>query len=164
MAPTRPPLAKMLGDADALVAGRRRVRRDIRRRPPPRLPAESDAAVPRARIATRRLNHDWWVYSFSQLAKADAGVETSSASTVPASGGNDEPDAARGRWSSMSHSIRASPATATAWPCTPRWSTPTSPPGAIGATGDARRREGDDHRGRLGREGYAATSSTTASR
>jgi len=65
----------------------------------PRLPPESDAAVPAARTATRRLARDWWVYSFSQLAKADAstagpGVETASAATVPASGGNDEPDSA----------------------------------------------------------------------
>ena len=60
----------------------------------PRLPPDSDAAVPPARTVARRLSHDWWVYSFSQLARADAGTETSSASTLPASGGNDEPDGA----------------------------------------------------------------------
>jgi len=87
-------LAKMLGDADALEQAGVVFDATYSPQPPPRLPAESDAAVPRARIATRRLNHDWWVYSFSQLAKADAGVETSSASTLPASGGNDEPDTA----------------------------------------------------------------------
>ena len=68
-----------------------------------RLPPDSDAAVPAARTPTRRLAHDWWVYSFSQLAKAtsakaDAGSErggdAASAATVPASGGNDEPDVA----------------------------------------------------------------------
>ena len=64
----------------------------------PRLPPESDAAVPAARVALRRLSHDWWVHSFSQLARADAGIDTAiattSASTLPATGGNDEPDAA----------------------------------------------------------------------
>ena len=58
----------------------------------PRLPPESDAAVPAARKPTRRFARDWWVYSFSQLAKADAGHETASAATLPASGGNDEPE------------------------------------------------------------------------
>ncbi len=87
------PLAKMLRDPEKLAeAG---VVFDLNESPAslPRLPSESDAAVPAARKATRRLSHDWWVYSFSQLSKADAGVETASASTVPASGGNDEPDA-----------------------------------------------------------------------
>jgi exodeoxyribonuclease V beta subunit len=86
------PLATMLGDAAALAAAG--VRLDDRPSPPslPRLPADSDAAIPPARNATRRLSHDWWVYSFSQLAKADAGVEAASAATLPASGGNDEPD------------------------------------------------------------------------
>ncbi len=64
----------------------------------PRLSPESDAAVPPARVPTRGLSHDWWVYSFSQLARADAGIDTvsdtTSAATLPASGGNDEPDAA----------------------------------------------------------------------
>ncbi|GHC03949.1 exodeoxyribonuclease V subunit beta [Thermomonas carbonis] len=87
------PLAKMLGDVDALTnAG---IVFDASRSPDQlaRLPAESDATIPPARSVTRRLSHDWWVYSFSQLAKADAGIETASASTLPASGGNDEPDA-----------------------------------------------------------------------
>jgi len=88
------PLAKMLGDVDALK--RAGIVFDASRSTEPlaRLPADSDAAIPPARVAKRRLSHDWWVYSFSQLAKADAGVETASAATVPASGGNDEPDGA----------------------------------------------------------------------
>jgi exodeoxyribonuclease V beta subunit len=88
------PLAKMLGDVAALThAG---IVFDDSAPPErlPRLPAESDAAIPPARSVTRRFSHDWWVYSFSQLAKADAGIETASAATVPASGGNDEPDGA----------------------------------------------------------------------
>jgi exodeoxyribonuclease V beta subunit len=88
------PLAKMLGDTTALSdAG---IVFDTSRSTEPlaRLPAESDAVIPPARNVTRRLSHDWWVYSFSQLAKADAGIETASAATLPASGGNDEPDGA----------------------------------------------------------------------
>lgn len=87
-------LATMLGDADALQQAGVVFDATYSPQPPPRLPAESDTPVPPARIAVRRLNHEWWVYSFSQLAKADAGVETSSAATLPASGGNDEPEAA----------------------------------------------------------------------
>lgn len=88
------PLAKMLGDVDGLE--RAGIVFDTSRVPEqlPRLPAESDAAIPPARTVTRRLSHDWWVYSFSQLAKADAGIETASAATLPATGGNDEPDGA----------------------------------------------------------------------
>ncbi len=58
----------------------------------PRLPPESDAQVPPARSARPLPPQDWWVHSFSQLARADAGIEAASAATVPASGGNDEPD------------------------------------------------------------------------
>ena len=85
----------MLGDAEALAAAG--IVFDAKTPPSlPRLPAESVAAIPPARNITRRLTHDWWVYSFSQLAKADAGTETvtetASAATLPASGGNDEPE------------------------------------------------------------------------
>ena len=88
------PLHAMLGDAGALAAAG--IVFDARQPPAhlPRLPPESDATVPPARTATRKLTHDWWVYSFSQLARADAGNDITSASTLPASGGNDEPDAA----------------------------------------------------------------------
>ena len=86
------PLARMLGDADALAAAGIA----IDAMPPPaglpRLPPESDAAVANARIAARRIDNDWWVHSFSQLSKADAG-DVAAASTLPASGGNDEPEA-----------------------------------------------------------------------
>ena len=87
------PLAAMLRDADALAAAGIAFDRAPTPQQLPRLSAESDAAIPLARNATRRLSHDWWVYSFSQLATADAGIETASAATLPASGGNDEPDA-----------------------------------------------------------------------
>ena len=58
----------------------------------PRLSPESDAAVPPARTAKSLPPQDWWVHSFSQLARADAGIEMASAATLPASGGNDEPE------------------------------------------------------------------------
>lgn len=85
-------LAPMLGDVEAL----RPAGIALDDAPPPaalpRLPADSDAAVPPARAPARVLRNDWWVYSFSQLAKADAG-DASSAATLPAPGGNDEPEA-----------------------------------------------------------------------
>lgn len=87
------PLAGMLGDADALrTAG---IVFDVSLPPPalPRLPLESDAPVPPARQPARRLDNDWWVYSFSQLARADSGGDTASMATLPAAGGNDEPAA-----------------------------------------------------------------------
>ncbi|MFT3897537.1 MAG: exodeoxyribonuclease V subunit beta [Thermomonas sp.] len=87
------PLANMLGDQATLRAAG--VAFDDAPLPDElaRLPAESEDAVPAARSVSRRLANDWWVYSFSQLSKADAGIETASAATLPASGGNDEPDA-----------------------------------------------------------------------
>ncbi len=88
----RTALAKMLRDVEALARVEGIV---IDADPPrgdlPRLPQENAAEVPVARKAERLLANDWWVYSFSQLAKADAG-DASSSSTLPASGGNDEPD------------------------------------------------------------------------
>ncbi|PNS08793.1 exodeoxyribonuclease V subunit beta [Solilutibacter silvestris] len=86
-------LAKMLRDPAAFAASAGIVF-DARSPSPdlPRLSPATDTTVPPARVATRPLSNDWWVYSFSQLAKADGG-DASSASTLPAGGGNDEPDA-----------------------------------------------------------------------
>ncbi|MBB1061594.1 UvrD-helicase domain-containing protein [Marilutibacter spongiae] len=86
------PAAAMLGDLDAL-ADAPGIVIDTRSPPPilTRLPAESDADVPLARTARRRLDADWWVYSFTQLAHADGGSDASAASTEAASGGQDEP-------------------------------------------------------------------------
>jgi exodeoxyribonuclease V beta subunit len=46
---------------------------------------------------TRALAHDWWVYSFTQLANADSGHEdgggADAAATLPVAGGRDEPAA-----------------------------------------------------------------------
>lgn len=92
-------LHAMLDDADALAAAGV-VFDATSPQTLPRLPPESDAAVPRARVARPLPPNDWWVYSFSQLSKADAGIgfqpphggSTASAATLPASGGNDEPE------------------------------------------------------------------------
>ena len=59
----------------------------------PWLPPEDEGEVPPARAATRTLTSDWWVYSFTQLANAEARGDASSRTTEPASGGQDEPDA-----------------------------------------------------------------------
>ena len=39
------------------------------------IPGDATAVVPPAAIAQRMLDRDWWIYSFSQLARADAGAE-----------------------------------------------------------------------------------------
>ena len=91
------PLAKMLQNADALRAAG--IAFDATPPPAelPRLPPQSDAAVPPARRVTRRLASDWWVHSFSQLSKAQAAAadaeDASAAATLPVPGGNDEPEA-----------------------------------------------------------------------
>ncbi|WP_149195617.1 UvrD-helicase domain-containing protein [Luteimonas suaedae] len=89
-------LAPMIADPAALVAALGGDMHIENREPPaalPWLPPQSTAAVPPARIATRSLASDWWVYSFTQLANAEAGGDASSAATMPAAGGYDEPDA-----------------------------------------------------------------------
>ncbi|RRN78732.1 exodeoxyribonuclease V subunit beta [Pseudoxanthomonas sp. SGD-10] len=59
----------------------------------PWLPAEAEGEVPPARTPGRSLASDWWVYSFTQLARADGAGDTSSAATQPPPGGRDEPAA-----------------------------------------------------------------------
>ncbi|MCG8274993.1 exodeoxyribonuclease V subunit beta [Stenotrophomonas sp. NLF4-10] len=58
---------------------------------PPRLPPEREQALPPVRDARRVLSHDWWVYSFTQLAHAEAGHDTSAAATEDSGGATDEP-------------------------------------------------------------------------
>lgn len=87
------PLAKMLGDPAALAAAGVVIDATPPPEQLPRLSLAAEAAIAPARTATRALHADWWVYSFSQLAKAEAG-DASSAATLPAPGGNDEPDLA----------------------------------------------------------------------
>ncbi|MET0893793.1 MAG: exodeoxyribonuclease V subunit beta [Pseudoxanthomonas sp.] len=60
---------------------------------PPSLQAEAETDVPEARRAQRVVPRDWWVYSFTQLSKADAG-EYGAIAAVDADekGAGDEPD------------------------------------------------------------------------
>ena len=63
--------------------------------PPARWREPNDADVPPAREVQRTIARDWWVYSFTQLSHADAGVEPVLAqATVEPQGGHDEPPAA----------------------------------------------------------------------
>lgn len=90
-------IARMIDTPQALQAALGDALHVDRSLPPdtlPWLPPETDEAVPQARSSTRSLASDWWVYSFTQLANADAGHDASSASTQAASGGHDEPAAA----------------------------------------------------------------------
>ncbi|MCC4602241.1 exodeoxyribonuclease V subunit beta [Xanthomonas melonis] len=95
----RTPLAGMLRALDALqgAAGEGVVMVDTALPPAhlPRLPAPPEAQVPPARIPQRQIAPEWWVYSFTQLANADAGAATDpmASATVVGSGGSDEPAA-----------------------------------------------------------------------
>ncbi|WP_115526506.1 UvrD-helicase domain-containing protein [Xanthomonas arboricola] len=59
----------------------------------PRLPPPLEAQVPPARSPQRHIAPEWWVYSFTQLANADAGaaIDPMASATVVGSGGSDEP-------------------------------------------------------------------------
>lgn len=93
---SRSPLWPMVADPDALAA-RAPDAIAIDTAPPPAalpwLPPEAEGAVPPARTAARLPAPDWWVYSFTQLANAEAGGEVASAATEPVPGGRDEPAA-----------------------------------------------------------------------
>lgn len=58
---------------------------------PPALNLETTTAVPAARRAQRSVPRDWWVYSFTQLAKADSGVESASSTALEERDADDEP-------------------------------------------------------------------------
>ncbi|MEQ8036144.1 exodeoxyribonuclease V subunit beta [Xanthomonas sp. WHRI 6106] len=93
----RTALAGMLRTLDALqgAAGEGAVVVDTSTPPTnlPRLPPPVEAQVPPARIPQRHIAPEWWVYSFTQLANADAGAATDpmASATVVGSGGSDEP-------------------------------------------------------------------------
>ena len=61
---------------------------------PPPLSPESSAIVPPPRQSQRSVPRDWWVYSFTQLSKAEAGEQVSSATVAVTieRGAEDEPD------------------------------------------------------------------------
>ncbi|QSQ42000.1 exodeoxyribonuclease V subunit beta [Xanthomonas translucens pv. undulosa] len=93
----RTALAAMVGDLDALqaAAGAAAIAIDTTPPPttPPRLPLADAIQVPPARVAQRHVVPEWWVYSFTQLANADAGAaaDPMASATVVGSGGSDEP-------------------------------------------------------------------------
>ena len=68
-------LAPLLGDLQALRA-HADVHIDDSEAPAalPQLAPEVEGDLPAVRALTRRVPHDWWVYSFTQLAHADAGA------------------------------------------------------------------------------------------
>nr|WP_144900546.1 exodeoxyribonuclease V subunit beta [Luteimonas cucumeris] len=90
---TATPLAPMLADLDALRAQPDIVidAAPLQRALPP-LPPAPTCVVDAARQARRVLSRDWWVYSFTQLAKADTG-STSAAAIAGERGAEDEPEA-----------------------------------------------------------------------
>ncbi|WP_449468351.1 exodeoxyribonuclease V subunit beta [Stenotrophomonas humi] len=85
-------LGPMLRDLDALAA-----HADIHivdggpETLPLRLPAEREQVLPAVREVHRVVPHDWWVYSFTQLAHAEGGHDTSAAATEDSGGAADEP-------------------------------------------------------------------------
>ncbi|MET0548963.1 MAG: exodeoxyribonuclease V subunit beta, partial [Xanthomonas sp.] len=93
----RTALAPMLRDLDALQAAADPGAIALDTTPPPaqlpRLPPEPAPPVPPARVPQRRVLPEWWVYSFTQLANADAGSDPMASATVPSGGGSDEPAA-----------------------------------------------------------------------
>ncbi|TDK23762.1 exodeoxyribonuclease V subunit beta [Luteimonas aestuarii] len=85
-------LAPLLADLPALRAGDDvRIVEGPAEGPPARLPPERDAAMPDARIATRHIAPDWWVYSFTQLARADGLHATAAVETEDSGAASDEP-------------------------------------------------------------------------
>ena len=58
---------------------------------PARLPPEREQALPPVREVRRSVPHDWWVYSFTQLAHAEGGHDTAAAATEDSGGAADEP-------------------------------------------------------------------------
>ena len=86
-------LAPMLADLDRLRREPAIVIDDAPIGPAPMpLPPQSEAAVPAARTAQRTIPRDWWVYSFTQLARADAGEAAAplAAATGAEQGADDE--------------------------------------------------------------------------
>ena len=85
-------LAPMLSDLEALRAHPdiAVIQAPLEPRPA-QLASERDGDLPAVRALTRRIPHDWWVYSFTQLAHADAGHDTDAAATEVPAPAADEP-------------------------------------------------------------------------
>ncbi|NYF37205.1 exodeoxyribonuclease V subunit beta [Stenotrophomonas sp. JAI102] len=85
-------LAPMLSDLEALRAHPDIAVIDGAVEPrPAQLAFEREGELPPVRALTRRVPHDWWVYSFTQLAHADAGHDTDAAATEVPAPAADEP-------------------------------------------------------------------------
>lgn len=85
-------LAPMVSDLQALATQEDLLIDDAPQvAPPAYLSPERGAAVPPVRAIVRRVPHDWWVYSFTQLAHADAGQEIQAAATEVPAPAADEP-------------------------------------------------------------------------
>lgn len=85
-------LAPMLGDLQALHGHPDIVVDASAPSPrPAQLLLERDGEVPAVRAIERRVPHDWWVYSFTQLARADAGEDSDAAATEAPAAAADEP-------------------------------------------------------------------------
>ncbi len=90
----RSPLQHMVAEPEALAAALGPALAIDDGTPPATLPwfaPQATEAVPPARIATRPLASDWWVYSFTQLANAEGQADASASATQPVPGGQDEP-------------------------------------------------------------------------
>ena len=85
-------LAPMLSDLEALRSSPdiQVVEGPLEPRPA-QLPVEREGELPPVRAVTRRVPHDWWVYSFTQLANADAGHDTDAMATEAPAPAADEP-------------------------------------------------------------------------
>ncbi|MGQ4660820.1 UvrD-helicase domain-containing protein [Lysobacter sp. F6437] len=86
-------LAPMLADLDRLRREPAIAIDDAPLQPPPApLPPPVEDGVPAARVAQRAIPRDWWVYSFTQLARADAGEGAAplAAATRAEQGADDE--------------------------------------------------------------------------
>jgi hypothetical protein len=148
-------LAPLLGDLQALRAHADVHIDDSEAAALPQLAAEVEGDLPAVRALTRRVPHDWWVYSFTQLAHADAGAGSdieAAATELPAPAADEpagpelplepalpEPAAAP---KTARRSTRASWAAASATCCTRRWRTSTSPHGVTGSRAWKRPRAG----------------------
>ncbi|MCC7633365.1 exodeoxyribonuclease V subunit beta [Stenotrophomonas rhizophila] len=85
-------LAPMLSDLDALRAHPDIAVLDGALEPrPAQLAFQREGDLPPVRALTRRVPHDWWVYSFTQLAHADASHDTDAAATEVPAPAADEP-------------------------------------------------------------------------
>ena len=90
VAPMLARLDELRGHADILIDAR------AAQGVPSPLPPESMPEVPAARLSRRVVPRDWWVYSFTQLSKADAGEYGIAAADSSERGAEDEPEPAIG--------------------------------------------------------------------